>query len=34
MATEGTRFCDWLTLQPELLHRKLDLQRDEQDAFG
>jgi hypothetical protein len=34
MATEGTRFCDWLTRQPELLHRKLDLERDERDAFG
>jgi hypothetical protein len=31
MATEGTRFCDWLTWQPEL---KLDLERDERDAFG
>jgi hypothetical protein len=34
MATEGTRFCDWLTWQPEPLHRKLDLGRDERDAFG
>jgi hypothetical protein len=34
MATEGTRFCDWLTRQPELLHRQLDLERDERDAFG